>query len=304
MNDLRGALNRAHFITMEKTWLFLLAAFPCSLAAQAPATASYVINDVTVIDVSAGRAIPAQRVVITGARISAVGPAASTSSPQRATVVNGSGKYMIPGLWDMHVHTISPESAFTLFLANGVTGVRDMAAGVEGTLNLRVQVANGTLLGPRIVGAGVLLDGTPIVYPAAITWAVRTPDEARRAVDSLVNRGVNFIKAYEMLRPEVYFALAEQARARSVPYAGHLPLMVKAEDAVRAGHRSFEHLRGLEVACSSKADSLRAVAADMIEKGQGQAGMPLRAAIHNAIRPRAYETFDEATCDALVRMMG
>jgi imidazolonepropionase-like amidohydrolase len=166
----------------------------------------------------------------------------------------------------------------------------------------RAQSDGGRIVAPRIVGAGVLIDGKPIVYQG-ITWAVTTPDEARKAVDSLARRGVNFIKAYEMLRPEVYAALAEQAKLRGLPFAGHLPLMVSAEDAVRAGHKSFEHLRGLEIACSSKADSLRRVAADMIEAGKDSAGMPLRSAIHVRLRPRAYETYDEARCRALIQQM-
>jgi imidazolonepropionase-like amidohydrolase len=114
---------------------------------------------------------------------------------------------------------------------------------------------------------------------------------------------VNFIKAYEMLRPDVYLALADQARTRGIPHAGHLPLAVSAEDAVRAGHRSFEHLRNLEIACSSKADSLRAVALDMLEKGKNEQGRQLRSAIHAALRPRAFDTYDEARCGALIRLM-
>jgi imidazolonepropionase-like amidohydrolase len=137
-----------------------------------------------------------------------------------------------------------------------------------------------------------------------MTMAVTTPDEARRAVDSLHARGVDFIKAYEMLRPDVYFALAAQARAKRIPYAGHLPLAVDAAEAVRAGHKSFEHLRNLEVACSSKADSLRAVALRMLEEGKDEPGMRLRASIHSAIRPAAYATQDEARCQALAQLMG
>jgi imidazolonepropionase-like amidohydrolase len=277
-----------------------------SICAQGIAAPSYVIDNVSVIDVASGSAHPGQRVVITGRRIAAVGPAGQTPAPANATMVDGRGRFLIPGLWDMHVHATGgpgTTQASALFLANGVTGIRDMGTGVDGLLQWRAEVERGTLPGPRIVGAGVLVDGTPIVYPAAITHAVATPDEARKAVDSLVGRGVNFIKAYEMLRPDVYLALAAQARVRGVSHAGHLPLAVSAEDAVRAGHRSFEHLRNLEVACSSKADSLRAVALDMLEKGKNEQGMRLRSAIHGALRPRAFETYDEGRCDALIRLM-
>jgi imidazolonepropionase-like amidohydrolase len=282
----------------------VLVATPVACAAQVPDPGNYVVNNVTVIDVAAGRAIPAQRVIINGSRITSIGPASSTPV-QNTIVVNGAGKFLIPGLWDMHVHVASAGDArpvFALFLANGITGVRDMSTGVDGLIKWRTDVNDWRVLGPRIVGAGVLIDGTPIVYPG-ITHATATPDEARKIVDSLVMRGVDFIKAYEMLRPEVYVALAAAAKAKGIPYVGHLPLMVSAEDAIRMGHRSFEHLRGLEIACSSKADSLREVAKQMIEAGQSQQGMRLRSSIHQALRPRAYDTYDEAKCNGLMILM-
>jgi imidazolonepropionase-like amidohydrolase len=280
-------------------------AVPALLGAQQPIATNYVIDRVTVIDVASGVAQPNQRVVIEGTRVTSVAASGTGGAPTGATLIDGSGKYLIPGMWDMHVHvTGGPTTGHMLglFLANGITGVRDMGTNLEALVQWRAQSDGGRIVAPRIVGAGVLIDGKPIVYQG-ITWAVTTPDEARKAVDSLARRGVNFIKAYEMLRPEVYAALAEQAKLRGLPFAGHLPLMVSAEDAVRAGHKSFEHLRGLEIACSSKADSLRRVAADMIEAGKDSAGMPLRSAIHVRLRPRAYETYDEARCRALIQQM-
>lgn len=265
-----------------------------------------VIDRVTVIDVAAGAARAEQRVVIEGRRITAAGPAAQVPIPAGTVVLDGRGKFLIPGLWDMHVHLPGADSethALTLFLANGVTGVRDMSTGIDALLRWRSATAEGTTPGPRVLGAGMLVDGLPHVYPAFMTFPVTTPAEARHAVDSLVRRGVDFIKAYEMLRADVFAALADQARARGIPLAGHLPLAVSADDAVRAGLRSFEHLRNMEVSCSSKADSLRAVAVAMLDAGKDQPGMALRSSIHTALRARAYETFDEARCDALIRLM-
>lgn len=275
---------------------------PSALRSQAT---TYAIDNVNVIEVATGTVLSGQRVVITGSRITALGAASGLAVPPNATRIDGSGKYLIPGMWDMHVHvTGSPTTnhMLGLFLANGITGVRDMGSSVDGLLSLRPQIDSGRVLLPRVIGAGVLVDGKPIVY-RGITWVVTTPDEARTAVDSLAKRGVDFIKAYEMLRPEVYTALASQARLRGLPFAGHLPLMVSAEDAVRAGHKSFEHLRGLEIACSSKADSLRAVAADVIQRSQDSVGMQVRSYIHSRLRPRAYETYDEARCSALIQQM-
>jgi imidazolonepropionase-like amidohydrolase len=291
---------------MRKRTVIALAAValtgPSALRSQAT---SYAIDNVNVVDVVSGTVLAGQRVVVTGSRITALGADPGPTVPPNAIRIDGAGKYLIPGMWDMHVHVTGVPSTghmLGLFLANGITGVRDMGSSVDGLLSLRPQIDSGRVLLPRVIGSGVLVDGKPIVYPG-ITWAVTTPDEARKAVDSLARRGVNFIKAYEMLRPEVYSALAAQARLRGLPFAGHLPLMVSAEDAVRAGHRSFEHLRGLEIACSSKSDSLRGVAAAMIDQGKDSAGMRLRSAIHAALRPRAYETYDEARCSALILQM-
>jgi imidazolonepropionase-like amidohydrolase len=276
---------------------------PTILAAQTPST--WTIDNVSVVDVAAGTVVAGQRVVVTGTRITASGPALSVTSPPNAILVDGRGKFLIPGLWDMHVHLEGlPNSGATLglFLANGITGVRDMGAGVASLMDNRAAVASGRVLGPRIVGAGVLIDGEPIVYPG-ITRLATTPADVRKAVDSLASAGVDFIKAYEMLRPEVYFALAEQARAQNLTFVGHLPLMVSAEEALRAGHKSFEHLRGLDIACSSKADSLRAVAREMIAAGKDAQGSQVRGSIHAALRPRAYDTYDPARCGALIRQM-
>ena len=285
------------------TGALLIAAAPIA-AQSASAPAPVAFSNVTVVDVRSGALRADQTVVVSGDRITAVGPAASVRVPAGTAVVDARGKFLIPGLWDMHVHVAAPTLArwaFPLFLANGVTGVRDLALSIDGLLRYRRDVTAGTVVGPRIVGSGVLVDGAPHVYPG-ITHVTTTPAAARQIVDSLVSREVDFIKAYEMLRPEVFRALADQARQRRIPLVGHLPLMVSAEEGVRAGMRSFEHLRNIDLACSSRADSLRAVAASMIARGQNEPGMRLRASIHAALRPRALETYDEPRCMALLTL--
>lgn len=290
---------------MRSLILLPLVMIAAPVAAQSAGTPTPVaFTNVTVVDVRSGALRADQTVVTSGNRIAAMGPTASVLPPAGTTVVDARGKFLIPGLWDMHVHVTAPALAswaFPLFLANGITGVRDLALNVDGLLQYRRNVAAGTVLGPRILGSGVLIDGTPHVYPG-ITHVTTTPEAARQIVDSLSTRGVDFIKAYEMLRPEVFRAAAEQARQRRIPIVGHLPLMVSAEEGVRAGMRSFEHLRNIDLACSSRADSLRAVAASMIAQGQREPGMRLRASIHAALRPRALETYDEPRCMTLLAL--
>ena len=126
------------------------------------------ISDVTVIDATGAPAQPNMTVIITGDRITEIGKTGNVAIPKNAQVIDGTGKFLIPGLWDMHVHTVFkslPETYFPMFIANGVTGVRDMAAGDLGFLKkLRNDINEGSLLGPRIV-AGQMVDGPMPVWP-------------------------------------------------------------------------------------------------------------------------------------------
>ena len=208
----------------------MLAALPCHAATLA-------LVGGTLIDGWGGKPLSNSVILIEDERISAIGQVGTLDIPAHARRISTEGMSVLPGLWDMHVHLPGADSethALTLFLANGVTGVRDMSTGIDALLRWRSATAEGTTPGPRVLGAGMLVDGLPHVYPAFMTFPVTTPAEARHAVDSLVRRGVDFIKAYEMLRADVFAALADQARARGIPLAGHLPLAVSADDAVRA----------------------------------------------------------------------
>jgi len=217
--------------------------------------------------------------------------------------VDARGKFLIPGLWDMHTHLFdvdtpgSTEVTFPLMIANGVTGIRDTGAMLDLLMYWRDQLVAQAVVGPRIVGTGALLDGTPTVYPLMST-TVLSPDEGRRAVDALAARGVDFVKVYEMLRPDVFLAVVDQAKKRGLPAIGHVPLSVDAAEASDAGIRSLEHLRNLELACSSEADLLRQQRFAMLNPARN--GAELRAEIHWRQRPLAVETYDPARCAALI----
>src|SRR5262249_40703354 len=153
---------------------------------------------------------------IAAGRIEAVAPYVRT--PNGARVIDGRGKYLIPGLWDMHVHLAFPwtspaelwEPGLWLFIANGVTGVRDMGSDWDVLHGWRDKIEAGSVLGPRIVAAGPILDGPTPGYPGRIT--VRNEAEAREAVQSLRKRGVDFIKVHAHLSREAYFAVASEAK--------------------------------------------------------------------------------------------
>jgi imidazolonepropionase-like amidohydrolase len=218
-----------------------------SAADAAPPPEPYVaITHVTVVDVVNGVLVPGQNVVVRGGRIVSVGDTLAVSVPPRAEVVDGRGRFLIPGLWDMHVHALfNAEVARTFlpaFVANGVTGVRDMGGKLDVLRAARWAVLAGTLVGPRIVAAGVILDG-PLPVDSAVSLAVATPEAGTAAVDSLARAGADFIKVYTLLPRDAYFAVLREAARLHLPVAGHVPAGVTTLEAADSGQRSIEHLR-------------------------------------------------------------
>ncbi|HXM92965.1 MAG TPA: amidohydrolase family protein [Candidatus Dormibacteraeota bacterium] len=218
------------------------------------------LRHVTVIDATGAQPRQDQRVRIERGRIVSVEPDTGPV-PAHALIVNGTGKFLIPGLWDMHVHLafenwepfIQPVF-FPMLLANGVTGVRDMAGDMSLLLKLRRQIDDGEILGPRLVIAGRELSWLP---QDTGQFAVLNAAQARHLVDQLVAAHVNFIKVQDPLSREVYFAVADQARRRRIPFAGHVPYSVTASEASSAGQKSFEHLIGIPEACSTQERELK-----------------------------------------------
>src|ERR1700730_151153 len=245
--------------TTAVLFLLVLAAVALPPLTVSSASSSLAFTHVTVIDVRTGHIIPDQTIVITADRITALSPRARI--PAEAEVVNATGKFVIPGLWDMHAHALwsndQVKRMFDLFLANGITAIRDMGSPlpVDETLNWRTKVANGTLLGPRILAAGKLVDGPKPVWPDSV--AVGTEDQAREAVDTLHKDGVDFIKVYSRLPRLAYFAVAAEAKKEGLAYVGHVPIYVSASEASVVGQRGIEHLSEILFACSSDESDLR-----------------------------------------------
>jgi imidazolonepropionase-like amidohydrolase len=212
-------------------------------------SASFAITHVTVIDGTGRPPQPDRTIVVEGSRITAVGAATSTIVPHGIRVVDGRGKYVIPGLWDMHVHTDFPagRELLALYIANGVTGVRDMAGRWETLTVWRREIARGALVGPRIVASGPYLEGGDVPIPHL---TVRRAEEAAPAVDSLIRLGVDFVKVHGQMTPESYYAVARAARARGIPLAGHVPYSVGAGNASDSGVKSLEHLLTIPNQCT------------------------------------------------------
>ncbi len=212
------------------------------------------ITNVTVIDATGAAAQPGMTVIVQGGSIAALGASGQVPLPNGASVVDGAGRFLIPGLWDMHVHTYD-QSWLALFLANGVTGVRVMK-GDPSHHRWRQDIAQGRLLGPRMMIASNLIDGPDPIWTGSV--AVSDEAGARAAVRQAKNEGADFVKVYSLLPRPAFFALVDEARKQAIPFAGHVPEAVTAAEAAEAGMRSIEHLTGLTVATSTRAAEISA----------------------------------------------
>ena len=206
------------------------------------------ITDVTVVPMT-GPATPRSAgdgplahhtVVVHGDKIIAIVPSATVTIPAGATTIDGAGKWLLPGLTDMHVHTWS-DADLTMFLAAGVTTVRNMFGGPQ-QLAWRAQIAKGALLGPTIITAGPIIDGDPPVWPGSAVLA--NPADAEKIVTEQQAAGYDFLKAYSRLSREAYEALTAAAQRHHMVVAGHVPNAVGLAGVLAAHQKSIEHLDG------------------------------------------------------------
>jgi imidazolonepropionase-like amidohydrolase len=219
-----------------------------SAAGPGDAGSAFSFTHVTVIDVTGGPPLSDVTVSIAGNRIVGIAPSA-TGSPA-GIAVDATGKFLIPGLWDMHVHW-ADEEYLTTFTANGITGIRLMN-GFPMHLEWRKHVDTGVSPGPRMRIAGPLVDGAKPTYPP-LSIAVATPDDARNAVRTTKSTGYDFVKPYSGLSRDAFFALADECKQQQIPFAGHVPDGVGADEFAQQGGTSIEHLREVPLACSNLA---------------------------------------------------
>ncbi|MFH1313372.1 MAG: amidohydrolase family protein [Candidatus Eisenbacteria bacterium] len=196
---------------------------------------------------SSERIIPNQTIIIQDGRIHEIGPSQTVKVPDRAALIDGRNKYLMPGLADMHAHVIEVDHLL-LFVANGVTTVRNMW-GLPEHLEWRKRVSDGELLGPTIYTAGAIIDGDPPVFPES--EVVTSPEQARLVVSDQKEAGYDFLKVYNNLSIEVYDALIAAAGEEGMTVAGHVPTAVGLDRVLAARQRCIEHLDGYETALAS-----------------------------------------------------
>jgi imidazolonepropionase-like amidohydrolase len=251
-NALRAASNLRF---LRRTFLLLsviLSACSCSLHPPP----SLAITHVTIIDATGAAPQSDMTVFLADEQIAAIGLSNSVSIPRKTKTFDATGKFLIPGLVDMHVHltgagepTGSREFILPLLLANGITTARDMGGDLDSLLKLRHEIEHGQLQAPRIFFAGPYLDGNPPFFQPSLV--VTNSAEATKDVHSLMSRGADFIKVQSNLSRDAYFAIAEVCRREHLTFVGHVPDRVTASEASDAGQRSIEHLTGVLRACSS-----------------------------------------------------
>jgi len=263
--------------------LFALAGLASGQSTPAPSPPRLALTNVTIIDTTGSRPGERATVVITGDRITEIGEPGKVWIPSGAQTVDGTGKYLLPGLWDMHMHlSLVSDSALPLLIANGVTGICDMGGDLDQIDRWRAEIAKGTRAGPRIVRAGPIVDG-PRKEEGLHRLTVNNPAEARQAVESLKKRGADFIKVYHFLSRDSYFALAGEAKKQRIPFAGHIPNGVSPREASDSGQQRLDHtavlLQALIALENKEGRTQKQLTADAFEKLAGEQGTALFAAM-------------------------
>lgn len=230
-------------------WLFLF------VSVAHAGSEIFFVSNVNTVDVETGTVLPAQDLVIErGVEVRRAGHGLQ-AIPPGANVIDASGKYLIPGLWDMHVHVWLRDIDLPLYTANGVTGVREMGSG---NVELLMQWANdteaGKIVGPKIVAAGPIIDGADPFWPGSVSLA--KVEEVAPALAEIKAKGSAFFKTYSLLTPDVFFNIAKESQKLGVPFAGHVPLLVKAQEASQAGMKSIEHFTNVLLGCSTEEDAI------------------------------------------------
>jgi hypothetical protein len=290
-------MKTIRFFVLSITLLFSLNA-----CFKQETTEGIAITNVSVIDAKNGLR-EQQTVIFETDRIVSI-EATTNKSLDVVQVIDGTGKFLIPGLWDMHVH-LTYDDAFTedmpsLFLSYGITSVRDTGGLINKLMPVVEKMRAADALAPRVFFSGPLLDGKFVVYDGGLVPEIGTQNAtvemANEKIEILKNAGVDFIKIYEMVTPEVFTALTDAAEKFQLPVAAHIPLSMTAS---MAGPEvdSMEHLRNVELDCAINSSALHEERLSRLNSHTEGAGLTLRSSLHQLQRLPAIQNYNEQRCN-------
>jgi imidazolonepropionase-like amidohydrolase len=279
----------------------------CSSGNGTDDRAAIVFKDVTVIDAVNGlRTGPS--VVVSGNRIVEAGSKKEVRKPSGATVIDCKGKYLIPGLWDAHMHLTNNSALYPvmypLLIVNGITYIRDTAAELDLIMPLlreAEEASQSAGMAPDVFFTGPHLDGKQLSWSSSVSAV--TAEQARYIIDSLEKAGVDQIKVYDLLPPEICIEVLAIARSKGFKVSAHVPLGMDVIEASNAGLASMEHMYNLEMSCSSDWDSLLQARRKMISEGANKNGRELREDIYHSQRMHAFKTQDKERRDLVLKTL-
>jgi imidazolonepropionase-like amidohydrolase len=293
---------------MRKRVYILLMIFlaGCSPGIENDGEQVFVFRNAGVID-AVGGLRSGQSVIVRGNRIIQTGPSGSIKEPAGATIVDCTGKYLIPGLWDAHVHLTNTQALrpamFPLLIVNGITYVRDTAATLASILSMRddAEEASKEGMAPAVYYIGPHMDGPQLSWESSVS--VTSAGQAAVVIDSLISAGVSELKVYDLIDREVCLEILSIARDKGFKVSSHVPLSMDALEASNAGMSSVEHMTNIEFSMSADWDSLLQARRRMIAEGTGMRGNDLRNSIYRAQRLHAFRTQDEERRETVLRAL-
>ncbi|NBC03128.1 MAG: amidohydrolase family protein [Bacteroidetes bacterium] len=292
---------------------FLILLFVACQNNQAEYENGIIIQNITSIDAENGVTDNITVVIKDGKIVEVASSDELSVSTENNEIIDGTGKFLIPGLWDAHVHFSYIEelapSMFDLFLAYGITSVRDTGGRIEFVKQWKDRAVANPTEAPRVMIAGPLLDGEPNVYDGSspgrppLSVGLETVEDVTAMVNKLDSIGVDLLKAYEMLTPEQFREVMRLAEEKGLNVTGHVPLSMNAVSASNVGLNSMEHMRNLEVSMASNWEELQERRLEMLEEGQDDLGGVLRSRIHSAMRETAIENYDEERANEVLQVL-
>ena len=301
-----GGCVRQQGFRGSRGWLWFLIAILC-VALPVACSKKYesgplAITHVTLVDATGADPKPDVTVIVADQKVQSIAPSDAVQLPKGTQVIDATGKFLIPGLTDFHLHLTgagepsgSRDFFVPLLLANGITTVRDMGGYLQSLVPLREEIHSGKRLGPEIFFAGPYLDGDPPSFQPSLV--VTNATQAQDDVQSLVAQGVDFIKVQSILSRTAYFAIAAAAKQQRISFVGHVPDRVTAAEASDAGQKSIEHLTGVLRACSSVEPRLMEEQFRGSPKNETPQGSHAR---EIAWERELLSTFSDKTCGALI----